>query len=359
MMILYLSIASLQKMSLVGKIDMNQGSSYIIGETAYNHEGDIRFLYRMVDDIAELKLDAIKFHLLLNPLSYMQKDHPLMERVKSWIFSEDEWIKILRYSKEKGLDVIALCDDLESLLMINSRCLDVDMVELHAVTLSDWFLLKEAARFRKKIILGIGGTSTDEIKYAIDLLKENDKTDIFLMYGFQNYPTDYSDLNFSRMLEMGCMFKLPIGYADHTAFDDDNNEYISSLCAAFGINVLEKHYTPYPGGKRVDYEAAIGKDKIQKIRKYMDLALKVYGGSDKEMSKSELKYGTVGPMKKAIVAKKDIKKGEKFSLDNLCFKRTKEESNLKAMDFLKVIGLKAAEDIREDELIDLSKARQD
>lgn len=28
---------------------------YIIAETAYNHEGDINYLYRMIDDIAELE----------------------------------------------------------------------------------------------------------------------------------------------------------------------------------------------------------------------------------------------------------------------------------------------------------------
>jgi len=33
---------------------------YIIGETAYHHEGDIDYLYKMIDAIAELGLDAVK-----------------------------------------------------------------------------------------------------------------------------------------------------------------------------------------------------------------------------------------------------------------------------------------------------------
>ena len=40
---------------------------YIIAETAYNHEGDVNYLYKMIDEIAELELNAIKFHLLLLP----------------------------------------------------------------------------------------------------------------------------------------------------------------------------------------------------------------------------------------------------------------------------------------------------
>lgn len=55
---------------------------YIIGETAYNHEGDINYLYKMIDEIAELELNAVKFHLMLNPESYMQKKHPLMRETR-------------------------------------------------------------------------------------------------------------------------------------------------------------------------------------------------------------------------------------------------------------------------------------
>ena len=39
---------------------------YIIGETAFHHEGDKEFQKKMIEDIAQLKLSAIKFHLLLN-----------------------------------------------------------------------------------------------------------------------------------------------------------------------------------------------------------------------------------------------------------------------------------------------------
>ncbi len=50
---------------------------YIIGETAYNHEGDFDYLVKMIDDIADIGLNAVKFHLLLNVDSYMQKKHTL------------------------------------------------------------------------------------------------------------------------------------------------------------------------------------------------------------------------------------------------------------------------------------------
>ena len=67
-------------------------------------------------------------------------------------------------------------------------------------------------------------------------------------------------------------------------------------------------------------------------------------------------YGLkIDAMKKAIVAKKNIKKAEKLSLDNLWFKRTIEESPIKQNQFLQLIGLRVLQDIKEDEIINFTK----
>ncbi len=330
---------------------------YIIGETAYNHEGDINYLYGMIDDIAELKLNAIKFHMLLNPESYMQRKHPLMKISKKWKFSKSQWSEIIDYSNKKNLEIIILCDDVESIEYILEDNINVTTIELHATGLNDYFLLDAVSGFNKQIILGIGGSTIDEINFAIDFLKSKGKNNILLMYGFQSYPTKYTDVNLSKMLKIIDLFKLPIGYADHTAFDDPNNEIISIMAATMGFNILEKHYTPDYGIERIDYHAAVGKMQMLKIKELMMLALKVYGNGNLKMSETELKYGNTGPMKKAIVAKRNIKEGERLSLDNLWFKRTVEESPIKQNQFLQLIGLEAICDIVKDEIVDFTKVK--
>jgi len=47
-----------------------------------------------------------------------------------------------------------------------------------------------------------------------------------------------------------------------------------------------------------------------------------------------------GPMKKAIVAKRKILKGEVLSFSHLWFKRTAEEAKIRQMDILSLIGCK-------------------
>ena len=237
---------------------------YIIGEVAYNNEGDIKYLYKMINDIYDLKLDAIKFHLGMYPETRMQKIHPLFEKTKEWNFSKKQWDEIISYCNKKKLDIIALCDDVGSLKYINKK--EVESVEIHSTSLNDLFILEEASKFKGNIILGIGGSTLDEISFAIDFLKNKGKNDITLMYGFQSYPTKYEEINLSKMTKLRDLFNLPIGYADHTGFDDSNNEIISSMAAMMGFNILEKHYTPDYGKERIDYHAAVGKKQMNEIK---------------------------------------------------------------------------------------------
>jgi N,N'-diacetyllegionaminate synthase len=338
-------------------VDVPVKQPYIIAETALNHEGDFEFLKRMVTDIASMKLNAVKFHLLLNVDSYMQKNHPLKEKTKKWMFSKEQWRQIITLSNQKGLDVIALCDDVESVVFLKEKAINVNSIEIHASGLNDLFLLKSLEGFKGRVILGVGGSEIHEIHSAIKQLGEIDIHEILLMYGFQSYPTDYNQINLAKICLFQRIFNLPIGYADHTAFNDPHNAFISVLAASMGFNILEKHYTPEFGKERIDYHAAVGMDTMKEIRDLMAIALAVYGRETLDMSVAEKNYGNVGPMKKAIVARRNIKAGESLKEEDMCFKRTAEESFMTQLDIKKLINLQVNKDLAEDEVIDFSKVK--
>ena len=94
------------------------------------------------------------------------------------------------------------------------------------------------------------------------------------------------------------------------------------------------------------------------IKKLMNIALQVFGTKEYPMSESEKIYGDIGPMKKAIVAKKNIMKGKTLSVDNLCFKRTAKKTSIKQLQFPHLLGLKTKTNIRKDEIIKLNKLQQ-
>lgn len=323
----------------------------IIAETAYNHEGDYEYLVKMTKEIGDLGIQAIKYHLLLDVSSYMVQTHPLFETIKKWMFSIEQWIKIFHIAQEYNLNIVALCDDVESLKFINEKFSDIFAIELHATSINDYHLLNEASRFPGKVILGTGGSTLDEISYAIDFLRKKGKDDILLMYGFQSYPTDYAEINLKKMAKLHDLFGLPVGYADHTSFDDPNNVIVSCMGMFFSISILEKHYTLDYGVERIDYHAAVGKDQMREIQKLMELALLVIGDGSLAMSIAEKKYGNIGPMKKAIVAGDDIDRGTLLTTDNMVFKRTEEESPLCQSDFDMICGLKTLRNLKKDDII--------
>lgn len=331
---------------------------YLMGETAFHHQGDIGYLKNLIEAAAELKLDAIKFHLLFDVNDYFVSTHPALDTIKQWVFSKEEWDDLIKYASERELDVIALCNDVASLDWITEECeTKVKGVEIHATGINDIFLLNAASKFPETVILGVGGSTLEEIQFAIETLKDNNKSDIFLMYGFQNYPTDYQDINFSKISVIKKIFDLPVGYADHTDPADPNNEFITASAILKGINVIEKHFTLDVKEKRIDSQAAVSIDQIKKIKKLNEIMFLANGRGGIEMSAAEKKYGDTGPMKKAIVARKKIMKGEKLKLEDLAYKRTPGSSYLDQNSLTSLVGLTAIEEIEKDELISYSKVQ--
>jgi N,N'-diacetyllegionaminate synthase len=329
---------------------------YLIGETAFHHEGNVDFLMELVNSGIETGVDALKFHLLFDVFDYMIEEHAAIDVIKKIAIPQEKWASVLSYVSSKGVDIVLLCNDLESLVWVNKHQKDFNIVgiELHATGLNDLFLLREAINFNGTVILGVGGSTFDEIKYAVDFLNENNKTDIFLMHGFQNYPTRYEDINLKRMTFLKDAFELPIGYADHTDPQDEQANLISVLPQASGFNVLEKHFTHVYGEKRIDAQAAVSLDNLKKTKQLMDIVASTLGKNNFVFSAAEKKYGDTGPMKKAIVARRKIEKGEILSMDNLAFKRTNHSSKIKQSDLEKVIGSTVKTTLEKDELIDYS-----
>jgi len=328
---------------------------YIIGETAFHHEGDIQFLKELINTGGNIGVDAMKFHLTIDLDDYMIANHEAIDVLRPWCLNAQDWSEVLDYLKQKNIDTILLCNDVASLDWVLNTDFNVKAIELHATGLNDYFLLEKAAIFKGTVILGTGGSTLDEIEFAIDFLKSKGQEDVFLMHGFQNYPTDFKDINLSKMKVLQEIFNLPIGYADHTDPQDEDNECISVLAAAMGFNVLEKHFTHQFGKKRIDAQSAVSVDQMVKIKRLLTKTLSAYGFEDIRMSDAEKKYGNTGPMKKAIVARKNIAKGEQLSIEHIAFKRTNESTYIKQMMMPKLIGLEVAEDIEKDQIIDFSK----
>jgi N,N'-diacetyllegionaminate synthase len=326
---------------------------YIIAETAFHHQGDLTFLKELAHEAIKLQVNAIKVHLLLDLDDYMISNHEAINILRDWCLSENDWDAF--FSEVDNIDIVALCNDAKSIDYILNSSFEFVAIEIHATGLNDVFLLEKAAKFKNTVILGTGGSTLDEIDYAINYLRSCGKDDIFLMHGFQNYPTDYKDIKMDRMEKLNKLFDLPVGYADHTDPENPFNEFISCLGIAKGFNVIEKHFTHKYGEKRIDAQSAVTLNQMKTIKEMAQAAYLSLGSANSlKLTSAELNYGNTGPMKKAIVARNSIKKGELITLDNIAFKRTNESSSIKQLEISKIINNRASKDIDRDEIVDLS-----
>ena len=306
-----------------------------IAETAWHHDGDINFLLKLVETIClETTCDYIKYHVTLDLDEYMHKDHPAYEWAKDRIFTQEDWKEIFDLTKKHGKKLMLLFNDKRSIEY--GMQFNPELVEIHSVCLNDINLLTSLKNTignnSTKIVLGVGGTDLYEIEHAINFL-ENDN--IVMMHGFQNYPTEYKDINFSKIKKIMSLYpNLDHGYADHTAWNHVNNVFITMMGAALGMDYIEKHVTTDPGEGRTDWQAAITIKNFIEIQEKIKVLSMTYGNGLLKMNKGEEAYSKFGVMKKAAILTKDVSKGKQFNLDDIVFKRTSQKSDISQLQIL-------------------------
>ena len=238
----------------------------LIAETAWHHEGDFEFMLELINNIIKSKADIVKLHITLDLDEYMDVNHPAYETLKGWMFNTDQWTKIIGLIKDSKKELMLLFNDTKALKF--GMKFDPQIVEIHSVCLNDIHLLdalKEEIKQNTSIVLGIGGSTLQEINNAIQILNH---PNIVPMFGFQNYPTKYEDINFKKIKKIMNLYpKYAFGYADHTAWDEPNNELITLLGASLGMRYIEKHITTKHGLKRCDWNSAISIKMFNKIHK--------------------------------------------------------------------------------------------
>jgi len=318
----------------------------LIAETAWHHEGDYEFMKNLVTEIStKTEADIVKLHITLNFDEYMHSSHDAYALLKPWLFNKSQWSELIEIVRNNNKQVMLLLNDTEAIKF--GLSFSPEYVEIHSTCLNDVFMLDELKKglpSSTKVVLGIGGTSIDEIDHAVNYLKHSN---ILLMFGFQNYPTVYEDVNLNKIRKVMKLFdNFEYGYADHTAWDSVHNELVTLLGAASGMTYIEKHVTTHYGENRVDWPAAISIDMFNNLYKKIMVLDGLNGNGSLSMNRGELDYSVFGPMKKAAVFNKNVKEGEKLSLAMIDFMRTKEVSDMSQVDVIQSVGREIGCDIR-------------
>lgn len=318
----------------------------LIAETAWHHQGDYIFMRNLVSEICQkTDTDIVKMHITLDFDEYMDKAHSAYEMLQPWLFDKRQWAELITIIRDSNKELMLLLND--SAAIEFGLTFSPEYVEIHSVCLNDIFLLdklKSQLKPETKVVLGVGGTDLYEIDHAITYL---DHKNMLLMFGFQNYPTVYQDVNLSKIRKTMKLFDgFDYGYADHTAWDSPHNELVTLLGAASGMRYIEKHVTTHYGEERVDWPAAISIEMFNALSEKVKVLNELEGDGLLEMNQGELSYSVFGPMKKAAIMRIDVAAGDVLSKDKIAFIRTKDISDLSQLDVIKAFGKSFASDVK-------------
>jgi len=328
---------------------------FIIAEAGVNHNGDINLAKKLIDKAVEAGVDAIKFQTFRaeNLVSKNAKKAKYQventkntesqyEMLKKLELSFKDFEELKKYCDEKGIMFLSTPFDEESIEFLDKLGLEIFKIPSGEITNLPY--LRKIGSLKKRVILSTGMADLGEIEDALDVLINSGtkKEKITILHANTEYPTPFEDVNLKAMQTIACAFKIDVGYSDHTLGIE-----VPIAAVAMGAKVIEKHFTLDRALPGPDHKASLEPDELKAMVKAIRNIEVALGDGIKRPSKSEAKNMAVA--RKSIVAKRDIKKGEKFTEENITVKRP--GNGISPMRWDKIIGKIANRDYKEDEII--------
>lgn len=330
------------------------GRTLIIAEAGVNHNGSLEIAKELVRAAKDCGADIVKFQTAkLDSLvskhaemaDYQKKNIGKVESQKEMLskllLSYEDFLELANYCNEVGIMFLSTPFDIDSIHFLDSM---QEIWKVPSGEITNYPYLVEIAKTGKKVIISTGMCEMNEIEEALKVLKENGTSDITVLHCTTEYPAPLDEVNLNVMNTLKNEFGYPVGYSDHTKGIE-----VPIAAVALGAEVIEKHFTLDRNMEGPDHKASLEPAELKAMVDGIRNIEKALGTSEKKPSEIEMKNRLVA--RKSIVALKDIKAGDKYTVDNLTTKRP--GSGISPMKWNEVIGQTAKRDFSEDELIEI------
>lgn len=328
-------------------------TTIIIAEAGVNHNGSVKLAKQMIEEAAKAGADYIKFQTFkpeklvskyAQKADYQKKttgsQESQLQMLEKLALSYDDFAELKKYCEQIGIGFLSTPFDEDSIRFLDS--LDMDFWKIPSGEITNYPYLVQIAQTGRDIVLSTGMCEMDEIADAIKVLEENGTGNISLLHCNTEYPTPYEDVNLLAMKQMRTAFKKQVGYSDHTVGIE-----VPIAAVALGAEIIEKHFTLDKNMEGPDHKASLEPLELSQMICSIRHIEKSLGDGNKKRTASE--QHNVVAVRKSIVAKCEISKGDIFTEANLTVKRP--GNGISPMRWKELIGTRAERDYLEDELI--------
>ena len=336
-------------------IGLKYNNVFIIAEAGVNHNGSIDLAKKLIDVASSAGVDAVKFQTFkaenlatknAEKANYQKNTTDQKENqfsmLKKLELSKEMHLELINYSKNKNIKFLSSPFDHDSIELLKDLGLEVFKIPSGEIT--NLLYLRHIGKLNKKIILSTGMSNMDEVKNALDILVNSGtkKNNITILHANTEYPTPMEDVNLRAMVTIGEELNVGFGYSDHTLGIE-----VDIAAVAMGASCIEKHFTLDCNMEGPDHKASLEPDQLREMVKAIRNIELALGNGIKKPSKSELP--NIQIVRKSIIAKTKIKKGDVLKENNLAVKRP--GGGISPMKWDDVVGTKSAKDYNEDEPI--------
>ena len=334
---------------------MNKPHTIIIAEAGVNHNGSIAVAKNMIVAAAEAGVDLVKFQtftaetLLIETAekanyqkNLTEKNESQFEMIKKLELDYAAHKELIKYCGKKNIQFLSTPFDHDSIDLLAD--LNIPFYKIPSGDITNLPYLRHVGRMGKPIVMSTGMSTLEEVQVAMDVILDAGikKDDVTILHCNTEYPTSMQDVNLRAMITMRDKLGVKVGYSDHTLGIE-----VPIAAVSLGASVIEKHFTLDRSLSGPDHAASLEPNELKKMVSAIRNIEIAMGSGVKKSTESEIKNIPVA--RKSIVAKKLIKKGERFTEANLAVKRP--GSGITPMKWDAYIGKHADRTYQVNELI--------
>jgi pseudaminic acid synthase len=298
----------------IGEIDTKE-KVFIVAELSANHNHSLQIAKDTIYAAKEAGADAVKLQTYTPEwMTIDSKRDDFIIKGGLWdgknlyeLYKEAmtplEWHEeLFSYARSLNLEIFSSPFSKEAVDFLEK--FNPPAYKIASFEITDYELVEYTASKGKAIIVSTGVAEFDDIQNAIDIAKKY-KVEIALLKCTSAYPTPRSEVNLKTIPVLKEIFNVTVGFSDHTLG-------ISAPIAAvtLGARIVEKHFIL---DKSID-----SPDKAFSLTpKEFSEMVKAIREVEEMMGEVSFKVKKGKEFTRSLYVIKDIKKGEKFTRENI------------------------------------------
>lgn len=291
---------------------------YVIAELNTSHFGNIEIAKEMIDRAIDAGCNCVKFQSWSANTLYSEKyftENKIAKRVfDKFALTENELKALSIYSRERQVDFASTPYSIDEAKFLIEEC-GVPFIKIASMELNNLPYLKQLGSLNFPLVLSTGMGTLEEIKSAVKTVKDNGCNSLAVLHCNATYPADIHEINLNNIITLRSeLGNVPIGYSDHTL-----GLAAPVASVALGACIIEKHFTLDSERIGMDNQMATEPKEMTEMILACREAHNALGNHERKLSKSEFEQRS--KMRRSIIAKHELNKGDVITLGSLGYKR--------------------------------------